>query len=262
NLFVTETFAPRVRRIFLPGAARTYTAVTSSASVVDTVSGQSVTITTSVTPIGGVGTPSGNVQFGYVESPSGVSGDLGSIPLVNGSASVTMSNLPAGDIFFTAAYSGDASFWMNSAPNVGVRAHQGTTTTIASSPNPSSTQQNVTFTITVARAAGPSPFGDQPSGTVQLLHGATVLATAAVTNGTATITRAFSSTSSYVLTASYISDGGIGDYGSSASAPYTQTVKPKQATPTSVAAQPNPSSPGDALNITPTMSAPTSHGTV
>src|SRR5262249_27737138 len=154
-----------------------------------------VTISATVTPFGAVGTPTGNVQFNDSGSNHFY---FGSAPLVNGTASLTISNFPEGAFFITAGYLGDGAFWASSSAGVSQRVHEATTTSIVSTPNPSFPQQNVTFTITVARSAGPSPFGDKPSGTVQLLQGTTVLGTAALSNGSATITQSFSSPGSYV----------------------------------------------------------------
>ena len=256
NLFVSEQLGARVRRVFLPGNTHTYTATTLSTNNPDINTGQSATVTATVAPIGGAGLPAAMVRFWSVSSVGPVA-DLGSAPLVNGSASVTISNQTEGSFTITAAYLGDAAFWSSSSPGIFLRVHRATTTSIASSDNPSNPGQTVTFTITVANAADPIPYA--PAGSVQLLQGATVLATGTVTNGTATLPVTFSAGGSNVLTAAFNSNGGIGDYGSSTSAPFTQTVK----RPTTIALviQPSPSVPAQTVTMTATVSPASATGT-
>jgi sugar lactone lactonase YvrE len=264
NLFVSEQLGERVRRVFLPGNTRTYTATVVSSNIPDTVSGQSVTITASVTPIGGVGTPSGTVRFWSVAG-TGFPTDLGSAPVVNGSASVTIPNLVEGSLSITAGYLGDAAFWSSGSPAIGVRVHQATTTTITSSPNPSNPGQWVAVTVTVANAAGPSQYA--PAGSVRLIVGPAVLTASSLNDGIAYFLTPFNvAPGSFPLVATYTSDGGPGDYGGSVSAPLTQVVVQKGPSTTSASVQWNPGTswpaPGQLVTITASVSPAGATGTV
>src|SRR5439155_5954095 len=109
-----------------------------------------------------------------------------------------------------------------------------TTTTVASSANPSVFGQSVTFTATVAVVA---PGAGSPSGTVTFLDGATTLGSGALSGSTATFSTSALAVGSHSITASY---GGDTNFNTSASAVLTQTVN-KANTTTSVASSVNPS---------------------
>ena len=142
--------------------ANSSTAVTSSAN--PSVCGQAVTFTATVTAVApGAGTPTGTVQF----KTNGVNFG-GAVTLSGGSASSpALSSLAVGTLTVTAIYSGDSNF--NSSDNSASPLTQTvnkatTTTTIASSKNPSSIGDPVTWTATVSASA---PGAGAPSGTVQ-----------------------------------------------------------------------------------------------
>ena len=58
----SASLGERVRRIFLPGNSRTYTAITVSTNPPTGVSGQPLTLSATVTPIAGGGVPTGTVK--------------------------------------------------------------------------------------------------------------------------------------------------------------------------------------------------------
>jgi hypothetical protein len=93
-----------------------------------------------------------------------------------------------------------------------------TTTTLASSPNPSARKQVVTLTATVAAVA---PGAGTAAGQVQFLDGKKKLGTAPLVNGTATLQVSFNNMGSHDLTATY---AGNGNFVGSASAVFTHTV--------------------------------------
>src|SRR5262249_38741116 len=137
---------------------------------------QSVTFTATVTPVApGAGTRTGTVTFfdGAVS--------LGSNAVsAAGRATLSAAGLAAGVHSITSTYSGDANFtggtsaaWQHTVTAAG------TTTTLVSSPNPSTQGQLVTFTATVTSTAG------TPTGSVNFLDGATVLGSAALSAGAA-----------------------------------------------------------------------------
>jgi hypothetical protein len=96
------------------------------------VYGQAVTLTSNV----GNGTPN-DQPTGTVTFKNGPF-SLGTAPLVNGSASLTKTNLPAGTIVITAIYRGDAFNYKSTSATLSQFVSQATsTTTVTSSQNPS-----------------------------------------------------------------------------------------------------------------------------
>ena len=185
------------------------TALASSAN--PSAAGDSVTFTATVTGTGG--TPSGTVTF-----KDGAT-TLGTGTLSGGQATYTTSALTAGGHSITAVYGGDASYntSTSSALTQNVNANA-STTTIISSLNPSAFGQSVIYTATVLGSAG------TPTGTVTFKDGGTILGTAPVNGaGQAIFTASALAGGSHTITALY---GGNPAYGSSVSAPLTQTINP------------------------------------
>src|SRR5262249_23596135 len=116
-----------------------------------------------------------------------------------------------------------------------------TTTTLASSANPSVWGQSVTITVTVA-----STFSlGTPTGTLTLTDGATTLATLTLSSGSATYTTATFSIANHPLNASYSGDP---NFNSSNSTALTQTVN--QATTASDILFPGPTVVGQPVTFT------------
>ena len=115
-----------------------------------------------------------------------------------------------------------------------------TTTTVASSANPSTVGQTVTFTATVLPAAA--------TGTVQFFDGATSLGTATLSGGTASLSTAALAVGSHNITAAY---GGDSSYGASTSSVLAQTVNGTLiGTATALTSSPNPSTYGQTIGFT------------
>jgi alpha-tubulin suppressor-like RCC1 family protein len=189
--------------------AATTTAVVSSAS--PTVSGQSVTFTATVSSA--AGTPGGSIEF-FDGSTS-----LGTATLSSGEATLSTSALTVGSHSVTAVYAGTTDFETSTSSALSQVVNQGsTTTTLASSSNPSASGQSVTLTATVA-AVGPA--GGTPSGTVQFFDGATLLGTATLNSGEATLSTSGLTVGSHSVTAVY---SGSGSFAASTSSDLTQTV--------------------------------------
>ncbi|HLJ96818.1 MAG TPA: Ig-like domain repeat protein [Gemmataceae bacterium] len=110
------------------------------------------------------GTPTGTVQFQIDGSNVGGAVNVSS----SGTAIFSTTALPVGPHTITAKYSGDGNFAGSNGALSGVQtiASLGTTTTVASSANPSLSGQAVTFTATVGVL---SPGSGTPKGTVQFL---------------------------------------------------------------------------------------------
>jgi hypothetical protein len=130
-----------------------------------------------------------------------------------------------------------------------------TTTTLASSKNPSNVGDNVTFTATVSPSAA--------TGNVTFYDGATSLNTVALSGGSASLQTSSLSAGSHPIKAVYSGDS---TYASSTSNTVTQTVNnpAPAATTTTVTGSPNPSTFGQSVTFTAhvTSSGGTPAGTV
>src|SRR5207248_64021 len=153
------------------------------------VSGAPLTFSATVTtvPPGG-GTPTNTITF------FDGANNLGTVA-VNGSgiASITYAP-PAGAHSITAVYNGDAHFLPSTSASV---------VTIVPSQNPGVVGQPETFTITVRSGGTGTAI---PTGTVQLLDGATVLATLTLNNGQASFTSNALAAGSHAILANYSGD--------------------------------------------------------
>ena len=136
-----------------------------------------------------------------------------------------------------------------------------TTNILTSSLNPSSYGAAVTFTATISTN---SPLGTatNATGTVSFYDGAVLLGTGTVASGVATLSTNLLSVGSHSISASYSGDT---NYSGATSATLTQTVNAAQGTlPTTtiLASSQNPSTNGNSVNFTATVStnSPTGHG--
>lgn len=169
--------------------------------------GQTVTFTATVNGTN----PTGTVQFfdGATVLGSGI--------VVAGSATFSTSALSAGPHSITAVYGGDSN---NTGSTSSVLTQtislSTTTTTLASSQNPSDVGKPVTFTATVTSGAG-APNG----GTVTFMDGATTLGSASVSAGIATLTTTSLALGSHSITASFSGSPG---FTSGTSSPLLQSV--------------------------------------
>ena len=205
------------------------------------VTGQAVTLSATVTSAGGI--PTGTVTFRDGATV------LGTVTLVNGSASLSISTLAVGAHSLTAAYSGAGNFLASTSAAVAQTVNPGsTTTTLTSTPNPSGFGQAVTLSATVSAVA---PAVGVPAGTVTFRDGLTVLGTATLVNGRASLSISTLAVGSHPLTAAY---GGSATFAASTSAAVNQVVNAGNST-TSLTATPNPSITGQAVTLTATVSA-------
>ena len=93
-----------------------------------------------------------------------------------------------------------------------------TTTTISSTPNPSTLGEEVTFTATVSSSAGAPPDGE----TVSFMLGKTTLGTGTLTGGSASFTTSTLKTGTHLIVADY---GGDSEFASSKSKAVKQVVQ-------------------------------------
>jgi hypothetical protein len=193
------------------------TTTTLTSAVDPSVFGQGVTFTATVGG-GGNGTPTGTVQFGVDGANAG-----GPVFLSGGAAtSATIASLAVGTHTVTATYAGAGSFAASAGTLAGGQTvdQAGTTTTVASSANPSMLGQPVTFTATVAAAA---PAAGTPTGQVQFfVDGSAFGSPDTLTGGTATSGVDSSlAVGTHQVTATYTGDP---DFTPSASATLDQVV--------------------------------------
>jgi hypothetical protein len=159
--------------------------------------GQFVTFSAAVTS--GSGTPTGSVIF-FENSTA-----LGSATLVKGNASISVSTLASGSHPITAVYQGSLTFnTSGSAPLTQTvnSARAATSTALASNLNPSVYGQSVTFIATVTSTGGTPPNGE----TVTFYNGLSVLGTAPLTGGIASLTKSSLQSGIRTISAAYLGD--------------------------------------------------------
>jgi large repetitive protein len=250
HLLASVVLNPRVREIYYP-APEPYTATTVTSNNPAAIEGQPVMLTATVVPA-----PSG-AEFGYVFFYDSSTG-LGNASVVNGTASLTVSNLTAGThtiYVLYGAFSNGVELGVSSSPVIVQTVKRGTNVNVSSTPNPATPNQTVSFTITLSPTSGSAvpPI----SGTVQLMDGSTVLGTATVNNGVAAIPAAFAVTGTHSITAVYSGDG---NYPGRTSSAYSQSVQ--NAATVNVAVTPASPVLGQSTTITATVSPSTATGTV
>ena len=169
----------------------------------------------------------------------------------NGQASVTTASLTAsgafhGSHFITASYSGDPTHSASSVTMVQKVHANASSVVLNASPNPSTFGQAVTFTATISSV--PAGAGT-PSGMITFLDGATVIGQVPLNSGVASITRSDLTPGSHNITATYASDTQFAaSFGSLA-----QIVQ--NGTSTAVSSSSNPSSFGQLVTFTATVTA-------
>ena len=130
-----------------------------------------------------------------------------------------------------------------------------TTTTLASSQNPSSYAQQVTFTATVAASSG----SGTATGTVTFKDGSAVLGSSSVNaSGAATFATSSLTAGSHAITAVY---GGDPTYNGSTSSALAQTVS-QIGTATTLTSSVNPANYGQSVTLTATVLSAAATGTV
>ena len=224
----------------------TSTALVSSAD--PSLFGQPVTFTATVTAASGA-VPTGSVNFMHSTTL------LGSGTLVGGVATFTTSTLDVATLSITAVYTGSAADAPSTSPVLKQSVLIGTSTALASMPNPSLLGQAVTFTATVTATTGATP-----TGTVSFMHGSTLLGKGTLTNGVATFSTSALDAATLSITAVYA--GHSSDVGSMSPVVKQVVLYP---TTTTLTSAPNPSVVGEAVTFTATVAAsagPVPSGTV
>jgi hypothetical protein len=227
-------------------------------SVNPSVSGESATFTATVIVNGpgsqAVANPTGTVTF-YDGGNA-----IGTATLSNtatDTATFTTSTLATARHAITAVYtSGDGNFNPSGASNTinEVVNKADTTTSVASSVNPSVSGQSVTFTATVTVNSPGSQAVANPTGTVTFYDGGVAIGTGTLINAatdTATFTTSVLATTTHAITAAYTS--GDGNFTPSVGSATVNQVVNKASTTTSVVSSVNPSAAGQNVTFTATV---------
>ena len=216
------------------------TTTTLSSSANPSTSGQSVTLTATVSP----STATGTVTF-TVDGTA-----QPAVTLSGGQATFSSSSLSVGSHTITAAYSGDTNDATSASSTLSQTVNQiPTTTTLSSSANPSTSGQSVTLTATVSPSTA--------TGTVTFTVDGTAQPAVTLSGGQATFSSSSLSVGSHTITAAYSGDT---NDATSASSTLTQTVN--QLTTTMLSSSNNPSTSGQSVTLTATVSPSTATGAV
>jgi hypothetical protein len=178
---------------------------------------------------------------------------LAIVPIVAGVAQYTTSALPLGQHSVIAEYAGDVSHAPATSSTLIHVVSVATTTTLMSSLNPSNTGDSVTFTATVTPAGG--------AGNVSFEDGGVQLVSVALTpGGQATYITSALAAGTHSMTATYAGDS---SHGGSTSAPVSQQViGTGLATSTSLISSANPSTAGQSVTFTATVTPNTATGSI
>jgi len=205
-----------------------------------TVFGQPVTVTASITPAAATG----SVQF------SDGATAVGTAPIVNGAAPLTLSALAVGAHSIQAAYNGDGTYLASTSAAWALTVNKApASAALSSSLNPSTAGQAVTLTAAITPAAA--------TGSVQFLDGATAIGTATLSGGTGLLSTTALAAGSHSITAVYSGDS---SYLGATSAAVVQAVM--AATSTTVSASSGTISYGQNVQLTATVTPASATGTV
>ncbi len=224
--------------------ASTSTAFTSSPN--PSIVNQQVTFTATVTGHNG-GTPTGTATFKQGTTI------VATKSLVSGSANFTTTYTTSGSRSLTATYSGDGNFLASTSSHSQSVLKASTTTTLASSANPSNFGGAVTLTATVSSTAGTPANGD----TVKFIDGTTTLGTGSLTAGVASFTTTAITAGTHKIKAAFVTDS---SYAASSSVVLSQVVIGLPTTST-VSSIPNPSIYGQGVTFTARVVDNSSSGT-
>jgi hypothetical protein len=158
--------------------------------------GQSVTFAATVT------SPYGPITDGHMVNFFVGTTRVASVPTTTGLATYSTSSLAAGNRTIKANFVADSTFAASTQSLTQVVKRDPTTTSIASSLNPSLPGQAVTFTATVASSYGPIPDGEL----VTFFDGTATMGSAPLAGGVATYTTSSFGVGNQVIKASYAGD--------------------------------------------------------
>jgi hypothetical protein len=209
------------------------TTITVASSLNPAAYDKAVTFTAVVEP-GTAGTPTGSVTF------RNGSATLATVNLTSNKAEYTTSALTIGSHNITAEYNGSTDYDTSTSSALTETIDKvATTTKVASSVNPSTFGEEVTFTATTTGPAG------VPTGTVTFKNGGTVLGTVTLASGSAVLKTAAFTVGNNSITAEY---NGSADDNASTSSAFNQVVR-QATTTTTLASSLNPSTQGKTVTF-------------
>ena len=221
-------------------AVTTPTTTTISSSLNPSIYGQAVTFTAVVTSK--IGSPPNGETITFLQGKTA----LGTGKLTGGSATFTISTLAAGTAdAIKASYPGDSNFGASTSTAVSQVVNKATTTTtVASSKNPSSYGQSVTLTATVA-----PQISGTPTGMVTFNNGGTKLGNGTLSGGVASFSTTTLAVGTGSITAVY---NGSTSFTTSTSGALSQVVN-QSSTTTVLVSSVNPSNAGQSVTFTATV---------
>jgi Bacterial Ig-like domain (group 3)/FG-GAP-like repeat len=214
-------------------SSKTVLATSGSPSVV----GQPVTFTATITSPGGK-IPDGELVTFYDEDKT-----IGTSSTTGGAASFTTSSLTGKTHFIRGAYAGDAQFKRSAGIVTQVVNKYTTTTSLVSSLNPAVYGQPITYTATVV-STGPAPEGNVKITDIGLVP---------LINGVATFTKPLARAGTHDITAEYLGDSLCGK----STSPVLVEVVNQASTTTAITSSANPSSSGQTVTFTATVTSST-----
>jgi len=233
--FKTSTSAAKTQQV---NKAGTTTSLTDSGS--PTKHGQAVTFTATVGVVSpGAGNPTGAVQFNVDGQPYGTA-----VPLSGNQATLTISNLHAGNHDVDATYNGDADFASSSAGTVTHGVDQSDTNLSLTTSDASAVSgEPLTYTAKVTPVA---PGAGTPTGTVTFFADGHQIGDPVDVDagGNATSDQVKLLVGSHNITANYSGDGDF----AGANQAYTQSVAAASVA-TALTTSPNPSVFGQAVTL-------------
>jgi hypothetical protein len=221
--------------------------------------GANVTFTATVTQITGTGTGciAGSVVFTLGVAPNQTT--LGTVSTTGGVATLTVNSLPQGADTITAMFSpssaactgGTSATWTQQVNN-----GTATTTVLTATPNPSVFGDSVTLNAAVTQASA----GDCTAGKVLFTFGNTTLGSGSVStdaNGMASVSTSTLPPGDDQLTATFTPNDAANCVGSVGT--FTETINPDN-THTALTATPNPTTFGQSVTLTATVTQITGPG--
>lgn len=189
--------SPSTSTVFVQTVNKIGTITTIASSLNPSMFGQSVNFTATVAPVSGSLIPIGTIQF-LVDGI--VTGNP--VTLTGGQASFALTSLSVGGHSISATYSGNTIFAASNGTLTQTIRQINTTTSLASSQNPSTLGQSITFTASVLPISviGSVQFNDTST------TPPTILGTSALSGGTATFSTSLLSAGSHTIAAKYLGD--------------------------------------------------------
>ncbi|SPE38469.1 hypothetical protein SBA3_2890014 [Candidatus Sulfopaludibacter sp. SbA3] len=178
---------------------------------------------------------------------------LATAQLNNGTITLWTNALGVGNHNIVAYYSGNGLFNGSGSPAIPltVSSRALPTITLSSSMNPVVVNASTVITVTVTGNSS------QPTGSVQLFDGGTLLTTGTLTNGTMQYTATFTTSGTHPLSAVYSGDG---NFSQATSLTLNQVVQPL--TNVVLTVDSNPSTVGSSVTFTATLTPSSASGTV